>query len=176
MFPALLGTKLPYKNQGSSLLGGLAIPPLWVESFWAMHLLKAGAGDKVCLLKLRVVPNISWDCRVKGACPRVKNSLGLLRIQQCSFIKGSRGLVSDLKTREEGECGGGVGAKSAHPRFLHLSLPCPRLSCAPTSHPDSADNFYNSCSSHQKTRYKQTSIDSRERKASTQFFTREEAN
>lgn len=75
------------------------------------HLLKAGAGDKVCLLKLRMVPsgchrNISWDCRVKGACPCVRNSLGLLRIQQCSFIKGSRGLVSDLKTWGEGDCRG----------------------------------------------------------------------
>lgn len=141
-----------------------------------MHLLKAGAGDKVCLLKLRMVPNISRDCWVKGACPCVKNSLGLLRIQRCSFIKGSRSLVSDLKTWEKEECREGEEQNQHTPRFFHLSLLCPRLSCAPTSHPDSADNFYNSCSSHQKTRYKQTSIDLRERKASTQFFTREEAN
>lgn len=145
------------------------------------HLLKARAGDKVCLLKLRMVPsgchrNISWDCRVKGACPWVRNSLGLLRIQQCSFIKGSRGLVSDLKTWGEGDCRGGEGAKSAHPQVLPSVFALSRLSCAPTSHPDSADNSYNSCSSHQKTRYKQTSIDLTERKASTQSFTREEAN
>lgn len=144
-----------------------------------MHLLKAGPGDKVCLLKLWMVPrchrNMSCDCQVKGACPCVRNSLGLLRIQQCSFIGSQR---SRLRLENMGE--GGEGEKSAQPQVLPsvvaLPTPPPRLLCAPTSHLDSADNFCNSCSSHQKARYKQTSIDLRERKASTQFFTREEAN
>lgn len=70
--------------------------------------------------------NISCDCQVKGACPCVKNSLGLLRIQQCSFIIGPRGLVSDLKTWGEG-LQRGRGNKISIPPDSSICL------CAPPS-------------------------------------------